>query len=188
MSKALLVCDSPKGVDYYRDFLMQSEYEEVTVVENGEKAKRTIAEHDFDVCLINSPLKNSSGEHLAIDIAEQNVCQVILFVKAEYQDEITEKVENFGVITVGKPINKQLFWGALKLAKVTQRRMAMAQKENKKLQSKLEDLKLVSRAKCLLISYEGLSEEEAHKYIEKKAMDDRLGRTDVAKDIIHRYG
>lgn len=188
MSKALLVCDTPKGVEYYRDFLMQSEYEEITVADNAEEAKRKVAEFDYDVCLINSPIRNSSGEHLAIDIAEKNICQVILFVKAEYQDEITERVEDFGVITVGKPINKQLFWGALKLAKVTQRRMAMVQKETRKLQTKLEDLKQVSRAKCLLISYEGMSEEEAHKYIEKKAMDERLSRIDVAKDIINQYG
>ncbi len=187
MSKALLVCDTPKGVEYYRDFLMQSEYEEITVADNAEEAKRKVSEFDYDVCLINAPIRNSSGEHLAIDIAEKNVCQVILFVKAEYQDEITERVEDFGVITVGKPINKQLFWGALKLAKVTQRRMAMAQKETRKLQSKLEDLKQVSRAKCLLISYKGMSEEEAHKYIEKKAMDDRLSRVDVARDIIRQY-
>lgn len=188
MGKALLICDAPKGVEFFRDVLVQHDYKDITVVENGEEAKRKIVENDYDLCLINSPIKRSSGEQLSIDIAEKNICQVILFVKAENQDEITEKVENFGVITVGKPINKQLFWSALKLAKVAQRRIDMAQEENKKLQYKLDNLKLVSRAKCLLISYEGMSEEDAHKYIEKKAMDDRVTRVDVAKDIINLYG
>lgn len=188
MSRALIVCDAPKGVEYFKDFLSQTEYNELTVVENGEEAKRKIVEFDYDLCLINTPIRGVSGEQLSFDIAEKNICQVILFVKAEYQDEVTERVENFGVITVGKPINRQLLWGAIKLAKVAQRRLDMAKQENKKLQTKLDSLKTVSKAKCLLISYEGMSEEEAHKYIERKAMDDRVTRTEVAQYIIHHYG
>lgn len=188
MGKALIVCDAPKGVEMFRDFLIQNDYKDIVVVDNGEEAKRNLVDFDYDLCLINSPIKGKSGEQLSIDIAEKNICQVILFVKAEYLEEITERVENFGVITVGRPINRQLFWGAVKLAKVAQQRIHMAQQENKKLQSKLDSLKVVSRAKCLLISYEGMSEEEAHKYIERKAMDDRSSRVDVAKWIIGNYG
>ena len=80
-----------------------------------------------------------------------------------------------------------MFWSALKLAKVAQRRITMAQKENVKLQQKLESLKTISRAKCLLISYMGMSEEEAHKYIERQAMDLRLTRLEVAKEIVRTY-
>lgn len=188
MGTALIVCDAPKGTEIFREFLIQNDYTEIAVVENGEEAKRKLVDFDYDICLVNSPIKGKSGEQLAIDIAEKNICQVILFSKAEVLEEVTERVENFGVITVGKPINRQLFWGALKLAKVAQRRINMARQENNKLMHKLEDLKLVSRAKCLLISYEGLSEEDAHKYIEKRAMDVRLSRLEVAKEVIRKYG
>lgn len=187
MGRALIVCDVPKGVDIFRDLLSQNDMKDITVVENGEEAKRKVVEYDYDICLINSPLKGKNGEQLSIDIAEKNICQVILVVSAEKLEEVTEQVEDFGVITVGKPIHKQLLWSALKLAKVAQRRIEMAHKENEKLQYKLDNLKLVSRAKCLLISYEGMSEEEAHKTIEKRAMDDRLSRIDVAKSIIEYY-
>lgn len=188
MGKALLVCDAPKGIEFFKNFLSETDYNQVTVVGSGEEAKRRVVEYDFDICIVDSPVRGVIGEQLSIDIAEKNICQVLLFVRAEHLDEITERVEEFGVITVGKPINKQLFWGALKLAKIAQRRIVMAQKENQSLQHKLDSLKMVSRAKCLLISYEGISEEEAHKYIEKKAMDERLSRIDVAKEVIHKYG
>ncbi len=188
MNKALIVCDAPKGTQFYRDFLLQSDYSDITVVTSGEEAKRTLVEGDFDLCLINAPIKGKSGEELSIDIAEKNICQVLLFVKAEYCDEITDRVEEFGVITVSKPISRQMFWSALKLAKVAQRRITMAQKENSKLQQKLESLKTVSRAKCLLISYCGMSEEDAHKFIERQAMDKRLTRLEIAKDIVKTYG
>lgn len=187
MEKALIVCDSPKGVDFFRDFLVQHDCRNITVAENGEEAKRKLVELDYDLCIINAPLRMESGEHLSIDIAEKNICQVILFVKAEQLEEITEKVEDFGVITVSKPINKQMFWSALKLAKVAQKRIDMAQKEIKKLQKKLEDIKLVSRAKCILIAEQNMTEEEAHKLIERQSMDHRLTRVEVAKEIITSY-
>ena len=102
-------------------------------------------------------------------------------------EEITEKVEDYGVITVAKPISRQMFWSALKLARVTQRRLTMARRENAKLQKKIEDLKLVSRAKLVLISYAGMSEEEAHKYLERQAMDRRMPRADVAREVLDQY-
>lgn len=74
-------------------------------------------------------LRKESGEQLSIDIAEKNICQVILFVKAEYSEEIMDRVEDYGVITVSKPISRQMFWSALKLARVAQRRITMAQKK-----------------------------------------------------------
>lgn len=46
----------------------------------------------------------------------------------------------------------------------------------------------VSRAKCLLISYCGMSEEDAHKYIERQAMDKRMSRLEIAQDIVRTYG
>ena len=171
MDKALIVCDVPKGIEFFRDFLMQNDYKEITVVDSGEEARRMLVDKDFDLCLINAPLR-----------------KVILFVKAEYSEEIMDRVEDYGVITVSKPISRQMFWSALKLARVAQRRITMAQKENAKLQKKLDSLKTVSRAKCLLISYCGMSEEDAHKYIERQAMDKRMSRLEIAQDIVHTYG
>ena len=187
MDRALIVCDAPKATDFYRNFLIQNEYRDVTVVSGGAEAKRLLVERDFDVCVINAPLLTETGEQLSIELAEKNICQVILFVKAEFMEEITEKVEDFGVITVSKPISRQMFWSALKLARVTQKRLVMAQRENAKLQKKITDLKLVSRAKCVLIAYEDMSEEDAHKYLERQAMDRRMSRVQVAQEILNRY-
>ena len=187
MDRALVVCDSEKGTQFFKDFLKENGYLDIVFADNAPLALRNISEYDFDVCLINGPLQNSTGEQLAIDIAEKNICQVILFIKEQQLEEITAAVENYGVITVSKPINKQMFWSALKLAKVVQARVNMAQKKSVKLEHKLEDLKLISRAKILLMENEGISEQEAHRYIEKNAMDKRLSRGEVALEIIEKY-
>lgn len=187
MENALLICDSDKGIEYFRNFLTQNFGLKVTVVSGGEEARQILINRDFDLCFINCPLLSEFGEELAISIAEKNISQVIMAVKAEQMDEIAAKVEDFGIITVSKPISKALLWNALKLASVTQNRMNMLRSENSKLQQRLEDIKLINHAKNVLISYLGISEDEAHKYIEKRAMDMRLQKRDIAKEVLSTY-
>ena len=55
------------------------------------------------------------------------------------------------------------------------------------LQQRLDDSRIVARAKLLLISHLGMSEGDAHRYIEKTAMDSCLPRRDVAEGIIRTY-
>ena len=59
--------------------------------------------------------------------------------------------------------------------------------ENSKLTQKIEDVRIIDRAKCLLISYLKVNEQEAHRYIEKQAMDMRITRREVAEGILKTY-
>ena len=142
---------------------------------------------DCDVCLINTLSRYELSEELAINIAEKNVCQVILVIKDEIFEEVTEKVEDYGVLTIAKPIQRAMLWSTLKLANVTQRRLALIQKEKDKLNKQIEDIKVINRAKCILISYLGMNESSAHKYIEKQAMDMRMSKRKIAEDLIRTY-
>ena len=55
------------------------------------------------------------------------------------------------------------------------------------LQQRLDDSRIVACGKLLLISRLGMSEGDAHRYIEKTAMDSCLPRRDVAEGIIRTY-
>lgn len=77
MSKALIICDTPKASDFFVEFLSNNEYERIDVVESPGEAKRRLVEQDYDICLINAPIKGESAEQLSIDIAEKNICQVL---------------------------------------------------------------------------------------------------------------
>ena len=65
--------------------------------------------------------------------------------------------------------------------------LELVRKNEQKLQKKLEELKKVSLAKCLLIEHIGLTEPSAHRYIEKEAMDSRLPKIMIAEKIIDEY-
>ena len=49
----------------------------------------------------------------------------------------------------------------------------------------LEETKLVGRAKIILMEKMRITEPEAHRYIEKEAMDSRRTRKEVAESIIN---
>ncbi len=146
-----------------------------------------MSEQDFDLVVVNSPLTDEIGEKLSCHIIEKGISQVVLIVKSDYYDEISSLVEDDGVITISKPINKSTLWFSLKLAKAAYSRMKKIQKENVKLVEKLEDIKIVSRAKSILISHLNMTEQEAHKHIEQEAMDARIRRRAVAERILRTY-
>ena len=52
----------------------------------------------------------------------------------------------------------------------------------------MKEIRLVNRAKWLLIEHESMTEAEANRWIEKTAMDACRKKAAIADDIIRRYG
>lgn len=65
--------------------------------------------------------------------------------------------------------------------------MLCVTEENEKLRHMVEDMKIINRAKFLLISCLNMSETQAHRYLEKQAMNLRISKLQVAKQVIQTY-
>ncbi len=46
---------------------------------------------------------------------------------------------------------------------------------------------MISRAKCVLMQCLAMSEPQAHKYLEKQAMDLRISKKNVAEQVLTTY-
>ena len=187
MECALIISSTKSGIDYLTQMLKAVSCNDITSVKTCSESRRFMIERDFDLCIINSPLVDETGENLARSIATKGMSQVILIVRTEVFEDISLKVEDYGVITIAKPINKELFWNALKLSDAAHKKMRVMLKEDENIRKKIEDIKLIDKAKKLLILYKGMSEQQAHKHIEKTAMDKRLTKRAVADGIIETY-
>lgn len=77
----------------------------------------------------------------------------------------------------------QSFSSALELHE----RMRALEGENDRLKAALDDMKIIDRAKCALVRYQNMTEQEAHRYLEKTAMDRRLPRRVIAAEILKTY-
>ena len=67
----------------------------------------------------------------------------------------------------------------------TRERLRQMEEKQLSVEQKMEEIRLVNRAKWLLIETLGMSEAESHRYIEKQAMDLRISKAQVARNIIH---
>jgi len=184
---ALVVTPRTEDLEWFREDLAKVNIEECEVARSAGEARRILIERVFDLLVINAPLSDENGVRFAVDVIGGKANQVILMVKREYADEIAAKVEDYGVFTVEKPLSHASFWLALKMTNAAYNRTKNVISENDRLKKSLADLRLVNRAKCLLIEKLCLSEEEAHREMEKMAMDTRLEKVELAKRIIKQY-
>ena len=69
----------------------------------------------------------------------------------------------------------------------TRERLRIMEKKNASVEEKIEEIRIVNRAKCLLIEQLKMTESEAHRYIEKQAMDRCVTRRVIAENIILTY-
>ena len=133
---------------------------------------------------IYAPLVDEFGYDLAIYATENTTMSVLMLVRADIAEAVEAKVEDYGAVVRRKPLSQEGFFKTLKALYANHNRMNNIIQSNRRLQDKLEELRLVDRAKCILIALEGMSEEEAHKYIEKNAMDMRMSKKQIAQKII----
>lgn len=187
MKRILLVSQKGKSKDMLIQLLEAAPGSQVDTAYSEESAIDLMAKTGFDLVIINSPLEGRSGVDLAILAAEKYTAGVLLVVQNKYANILSQKVEPYGVLVVGKPVVRAFFNQAIKFAEVAAHRVISLKEENISLQNKLEEMKIVNRAKCVLIQYLSMSEVQAHKYIEKQAMDMRLTKSHVARQILKAY-
>jgi len=187
MESALIVSGRDKSASFFTEMLNAASVGQIAALASGGEARRLLLERDFDLVIVNAPLRDESGEGLSRYIVSRSASQVILAVKSEHFDAASAVGEDDGVLVISKPVNRAVFCSALALAKSARGRIKRLQEENARLRRKIEDIRIVDRAKWILISYLKMSEQEAHRYIEKQAMDMRSTKRTIAEGILKTY-
>lgn len=184
--RVLVVGSGDKIFDFIAELLPHSSYDPIYRAGDAGEVRRMLLDTPVDLVIINTPLPDDFGVELALDLAE-NPMGVLLLVKNEVYDQVCYKVEDSGVLTLAKPMTRQSFYGAVKLLTAMSARLSKMEKQNRTLQEKMADIRVVNRAKWLLIEHHHMKEEDAHYFIEKQAMDTRMSRREVAENIIRTY-
>lgn len=156
-------------------------------VTNGRDARRVISEQNFDAVIVNCPLPDEMGEGLAEFTYTSSDAMCVLLVKNENSEDVADRTEDYGAMVIPKPLNREFFYHAMRFTAAARKRMLGVRSENIKLQKKLEEIRTVNRAKSALMKYLGFTEQQAHRYIEKQAMDLRCTKLEVARKVIQMY-
>ncbi len=167
--------------------LPESKYAPVHIVSGISAAKRTFAERTYDYVIINSPLPDDIGTRFAIDACNSRGTVVLLMVRAELHADLYDKVAEHGVFTLPRPTSKQTITTALSWMSSARERLRKTEKKTLSIEDKMKEIRIVNRAKWLLISEIKMDEPSAHHYIEKQAMDRCVSKREIAEEIIKTY-
>jgi len=183
----LIVSGSQQLAESLLKFVAEAGEFRIHTAATGEAARELAASGHFRAIIVCPPLPGESTCALACGIAQSTGTIVILIVKDSVDTLSAEMYEKAGVIALPKPVTKQAFLQAFRLVCALQNRFTGLVSENDRLRNKIDEMKLVDRAKCALIQYLGMTEQMAHRYIEKQAMDMRLPKVVVAEEILKTY-
>ena len=185
---SVLIVSAAEGFNNALSALLSaSKYSPTNFVSNVSAAKRAFAEHAFDFVIINSPLPDDIGIRFAIDTGSSKETVVLLMVRAELQTEIYDKVAEHGVFVLPKPTSKPTMEIALSWLSSAREKLRKTEKKALSIEEKMEEIRIVNRAKWILISELKMDEQGAHRYIEKQAMDRCVSKKVVAEEIIKTY-
>ena len=184
--RVLVAGSNEKLSDLLSELLPKNEYALLPPVKTAGEVRRLTMDAGADLVILNAPLKDEFGTQLAQDLADKNL-GVLLLAGNEVYEQVCFRVEQSGVITLAKPTTRQSLYIALRALTALRSKLLQMEQKNRALQQKVADIHTVNHAKWLLIQNDHMTENEAHRFIEKQAMDMRLSRREVAESIIRTY-
>ena len=152
------------------------------------EAQKILMTKSISAIIINTPLSDGLGLDFATECADRKFYAVLLFTKKELYSQIEKKASPHGILTLPEGTDAATLSEAFMVLMSTAKKLMTLDKTKEKELSRAEALKLLSRAKLILISSFGMSEEQAHKYIEQRAMEMRKTKNEIALSIINSYG
>lgn len=183
----LVVSASESFNDSLSELFPEYRYSYVKFVSGISIAKRELLERNYDFIFVNSPLPDDDGFRFSIDACANSSCVVAAFVRGEIYSHVIERMTSHGVYLIQKPTSKIGVQNRLEWMAATRERLRKLEKRNLTLEEKMKQIRIVNRAKWILIEQHKMTETEAHKYIEKQAMDRCISRERVAEEIINTY-
>lgn len=188
MKRALIASSSVEYAAFIEQFLRNEGIIKISCALSGNEARRFImSDTKPELIIISTPLSDEFGQELSITAAEYTSSKVILICESDISDDIAETVSEFGVTVISKDSNRQSLSDAVRAAAESHQELHGSEKENSDILIKIDDMRLINRAKCRLMQYLNFTEHQAHKYIEKQAMNNRQTRREAAEKILAAY-
>ena len=142
---------------------------------------------DYDLVIVSTPLRSEFGLNWVADIRSRTSAVIIVLAKTEIADDVQNRIKFTGAYVLPRPFTKQSLIQTIKTAEMAKENMRLLEQEKSKLTKQLEDMRTIDRAKCCLIQYLNLTENQAHRHIQKLAMDTRRTQREISEDILNTY-
>ena len=174
----------PAGI--LREMLPRDSFTSVLFAASITAARRTLLVREVDLLVIDAPLQKESALRFAQEIAQRSTPGLLLLMGAELYHQQAARLEEAGIPVLPKPISKAMLQHSVRLLCTAQKRLYIAQRETMDLQQKMQEVRIIASAKRLMQEQLGWEEERAHRYLQKRAMDQCCTKYEAARYIIQK--
>jgi response regulator NasT len=167
-----------------KEILEEEGYDVVAETGRGDQAIEYVREHRPDLAILDIKMPGMDGLTAARTIAGERLAAVLILT-AFSQHDLVEQARDAGALAyLVKPFQKSDLLPAIVTALGRFEQIVALERENADLAERLEARKMIDRAKGRLMDEHGMSESDAWRFLQKRAMDSRRKIHEVAGDVV----
>ena len=167
-----------------KEMLEEEGIEVVGEASDGEAAMRLARETNPDLVILDIKMPGMDGLTAAEKVVEEDLAAVLILTAFSQKDLVKRAADAGAMGYLVKPFQKSDLMPAIEIALARHSELQAVKKESSDLTEQLETRKVVDRAKGKLMDDQGISEADAFRHIQKKAMNERRSMKDVATEIL----
>lgn len=182
---AIVVDDEPITRIDLRQMLTEMGFLVVGDAADGFDAIELCRRHHPDVVLMDIRMPVFDGMTASETIISEELCGCVVILTAFQDRELIEQASRIGVTGyLVKPVEERLLLPTLEVAMAQAGRLREARRETSEMKRRMEEQKLIQRAKLLLAEKEGISEGEAYRRLQQLAMEKRCTLDSLARTVV----
>lgn len=184
-ARIVIVDDEPIIRLDVKEMLLSAGYDIVGEASDGFEAIRICDDLKPDLVIMDIKMPLLDGLTAAKKIVANKSAAGIILLTAYSDQQYVSKAKNFGALGyLIKPLNEQTLLPTVELALSKGHEVKKLEKELQNLTKKLEERKIIEKAKGKLMIIEGISEEEAYKKMRTISMQKRVSMCEVAEVMV----
>ena len=152
-----------------------------------DEAERKLAQLDPALVVWQCDAPGLPALRQCVRLAEGSEAVFLLLVRPGTYEVAWQFVQAAGICVMSWPAPQEVFRQTLRNLLLLKKSLRAMQEKTDQLQSQLQDMKRIQKAKSLLMNQLGMSEADAHRWIEKAAMDRCVKKREIAETIIRMY-
>ena len=184
ISKVVVIDQNMDRAKVLVDGLKEAGIEDVTRIQNGENLLTKVVALNPDVILIDLENPRRDTVEQMLRVSEQVHRPVVMFADESEPDLIRRAVQSGVSAYIVDGLHKTRLKSIVEVAVARFNQFASMEGEVARLRQELDDRKVIEKAKGLLMRSRSLSEDEAHAFLRRAAMNEKKKIVDIANLVI----
>lgn len=168
--------------------ILENDYHVVAEGKNGEEAVELAHRHKPDLMIMDVKMPGLNGIKATNIIRKFSDCSVLLLTAYSHKELVQEAREAGVTAYLVKPVSEEDLIPAVEIALSQRDRMTALKKDMENMKRKMEERKVIERAKGKLMDQFSWSEPEAYRWIRQESMNRRISMVQLAEKLLAGNG